>query len=297
MSATVLDAPAASPPQAPSVDSRTLTERIGEILSQTGTTIPTAGDVMRRLGITPGSGEATQFATELRGRSKPWIIAAANRKASKTVQQRTLLSSPIASTERIDDLAQSDRLLQFVFEVAAADKSELHTAGELCRPITTSKDLLKNFKKAFARRIESQDLPSGVGYLMRRGHAYFFAIDDIRTGSMQSRRPVVEPTVETTPPGNSLAGYRQESFRDQFDTAFDVANGQSKGRNLVPLSLLRSAMAGYDKATFDAEIKKLCQQQVYALSGVEGNHAPIPQSLIDAAIWQRDRRLVYCSRV
>ena len=112
--------------------------------------------------------------------------------------------------------------------------------------------------------------------------------------------PASKPTTARVRPGSPHhAPAPRSRFADDFREAFDLARASLGGRNLVPLSRLRSDLwsrsGGYSRAAFDSGLNALRRAGMYSLSPHEGRAGTLSAADARAGIREGGRLLVYAA--
>ncbi len=133
------------------------------------------------------------------------------------------------------------------------------------------------FLASLTRQIESGSLPAGVGWLTVGNKPLLFRLDDVRGRRVSAAAPA--------PPAG---------FEAAFDEAFARLDRAGGSYNFVSLVDLRRALP-FDRATFDAQLRRLREAGRYTLSAAEGRHG-ITEEQRGAGITEDGTLLLFASR-
>jgi hypothetical protein len=167
--------------------------------------------------------------------------------------------APVALAEDRARLAGDPRLLESALSAARSEDNQALAPGDLAKKV--AKGLRDEFAEGVRRRVEEGSLPAGVGVLRIKKKPYLFLTEDLRTG----------PAPAPAPPPERRGEPAGEDFARRFEEAFDRLDRERGSANLVSLVRLRQELPA-DRATFDAELRRLRRAGRYTLSAAEGRH-------------------------
>lgn len=216
----------------------------------------------------------------------------------KDAKHRAL--APVGLAEDAAQLAASPRLLQVVLELCRTPSQQLFTLAEVKKPVAPA--LAAAFAENIHRRLASRTLPAGIGSLLLKAKPMLFLLSDVHSTSAPKREVPAEPIqrqgevpAESVPSPTAVASSSPPfDFAVRFDAAFRELERQARLPNFVSLVELRPALA-CDRATFDAELRKLRLAGRYTLSAAEGRHGIRPEEQ-DAGIVEDGALLLFVSR-
>jgi hypothetical protein len=189
----------------------------------------------------------------------------------------------VALREDRDRVVTDPRLVEMLLAAAHAADNQAIPLTDLARKI--AKDLQSPFLAILGQQIDRGALAAGVGCLRIKRKPHLFLLADLTA----SRPALPKPPAPVVPP----APERLEFLR-LFEEAFDRLDRQHGGSNYVNLVDLRQSVP-CDRATFDAELRKLRLAGRFTLSGAEGRHGLSPDEQA-AGIREGDALLLFVSR-
>jgi hypothetical protein len=203
------------------------------------------------------------------------------------VAARKDLRAPAALVEDLALLAASPLLLDFLLEQVRSPSNQAWSVAKLKAKVTGK--LQKPFQEAVNRRIEENSLAPTVGWLWINRSRNLFLFKDVHRGA--GGEP---PRVEGQAPAPAIPAPAAPEFGPAFAVAFDRLDRQTGGHNFVSLVDLRRELPA-DRATFDAELRRLRLAGRYTLSAAEGRHG-LSTAEQDAGIPEDGALLLYVSR-
>ncbi len=210
---------------------------------------------------------------------------------------------PDALVFRVDQLSSvvaSAALWRLALRYARAKSTHLHTPAEL--QATFRSTLLKAaFGRALERALVQRKLPTGVRAVLRRGHFYLVAEDDLLSAGATASPSAASMAGSPIAPGRThrpAANGAQEraAFAEAFDRAFRRLDVESGRRNFVKLIGLRRALPQFPRAVFDRELNALRRAGLFSLDAAEGTHDRTTAEEREAGVMEAGRRLLYCAR-
>ena len=203
--------------------------------------------------------------------------------------------------DRLAVVAASGRLLRLALRYARATSTHLHTPAEL-QATFRSAALKAAFGRALETALAKRSLPTGVHAVLRRGHFYLLAAEDLvapipsNAGSPARARTGENPAALSRRRESTHRVARNESFAEVFDRAFRRIDTQTGRRNFVKLLSLRKALPQFSRADFDRELNALRRAGLYSLDAAEGTHDRTTPEEREAGVIEAGRRLLYCAR-
>lgn len=206
---------------------------------------------------------------------------------SRGEKGKLIFDSPVCFVDDITMLAESESLLKFAFKVSCGGKARMFTPADLKSGLRSAHSLPDLFASALKEKMAEENLPAWVGWLPHTRTQYLFRLDDI-----QHSRGQTNGSNEVA----STMSSKVEGFEADFAAAFDALDREKGFKNFLKLSDLRRALAGYDRASFDDGITRLCRLGQFALESSDGNFVALTSEEQDAGIREGGSNLVYCSR-
>jgi hypothetical protein len=194
------------------------------------------------------------------------------------VRASALVGRPGGEQEVITGDDQIVSLLQIR---AARTKARAHTPATLRDMLPTRHRPL--FAKALDQRIAAGRWPAGVGAIRGERSTLLFLLEHVQNAPALASR------------GRPAQAAPSDGFATTFDRVFGELHEQRRS-NLVALDALRARFAGYDRAEFDRELRKLRETGRYVMQSFDGRHGELTQELEEAAICENGRSFVYVAR-
>jgi hypothetical protein len=187
-------------------------------------------------------------------------------KAEPFVAQGVLLvpkerNSPVAFAEDVEEAVGHPGLLEFLLETGRTDAVQAFSVAELKGRL--SKLAQRPFVEFLARQMEAGSLPAGVGWISAKKERLLFRLQDVR-GAQHSALLPLPSSSEAQPLRPAPA-----DFDADFEEAFARLDRQTGSHNFVSLVDLRRALP-FDRATFDAHLRRLREARRYTLGAAEG---------------------------
>lgn len=232
----------------------------------------------------------------------PSLLDAVRHEAVVFQRKRVVAESParrrhvlLASSGMRADALVSDALLVSLLRQARTDKTHLHSRAQLRDLFTGDKRSAEAgaFDASLERRLRTGTWPRAVAAVEGRGTTWLMLTEDLHTAPAADPRP---PPSSPTVSSQRTEGSRQRSFADEFEAAFRTIDRELGGVNQVPLRDLRERLDGWDRETFDRELRTLRQADRYVLQTHEGRHGSFDPSLAAAGLDEGGRRFVYVAR-
>jgi hypothetical protein len=159
--------------------------------------------------------------------------------------------------------------------------------------------LQKPFEDALERRVERQDLPPDVAWVLIKGKPLLFPLENLRPGASRRSLPADGLTAPPSPvPDETSAAPARPTreFAEAFREAFDQLDRRIGSTNFVKLSDLRRDLPEFDRAAFDAGLRQLRIDGQFSLDSHEGLTGPLTPEEREAGVQEAGSLLVYVSR-
>lgn len=228
---------------------------------------------------------------ELTGLSAPGKVLKMALAAEPFVSRAVLLvkkhtDSPVALADDTEQAVHHPALLQFLVDTGRTETAQALSVSELKAQLV--KQAQEPFLEFLTAQMETGSLPDGIGWIDTRKERLFFRLADVRG----SRGALVSPTSGSV--AGSTPGPGPVEFEAVFDRAFDQLDRENGSYNFVSLVDLRRALPS-DRATFDAQLRRLRETGRYTLRAAEGRHG-ITEEQRGAGIMEEGTLLLFVSR-
>ncbi len=191
----------------------------------------------------------------------------------------------LALVEDFGQVEGSARLVPALLGVVRSDSAPAVPVALLAALLP--KPLQQSFKDSLGRAMDESALPAGIGWITastgKVPARLLFRLEDVRGGRPSPAAPA--PAERPQPAGD---------FATAFEQAFAQLDRQGGGYNFVSLVDLRRALP-LDRASFDAQLRRLREAGRYALSAAEGRHG-LSDDERAAAIMEDGTLLLFVSR-
>jgi hypothetical protein len=187
----------------------------------------------------------------------------------------------LALAEDGERVAGHPGLLLSVLEAARTSATQAFSITDLKTRL--AKPMQAAFVSAVRRQMETDSLPAGIGWIGAKRDRLLFRLEDVRALQPPAPAALARPTPAAT-----------ADFATAFDEAFARLDRQAGSYNFVSLVDLRQALP-FDRAMFDAELKRLRGAGRYTLSAAEGRHG-ITEEQSAASITEEGTLLLFVSR-
>jgi hypothetical protein len=163
-------------------------------------------------------------------------------------------------------------------------------------------DLQGRVEDAVERAREHQDFPADadVAWVLVKGQPLFFLAENVRPRAPQRTTPAYGQTVSSSSaPGASPTTAPRPPARDficAFREAFEQLDRRNGSTNFVKLAELRHALADFSREDFDAGLRQLRLDGLFALDSHEGLHGSLTHDEREAGVREAGSLLVYASR-
>jgi hypothetical protein len=210
-----------------------------------------------------------------------------------------IIDAPVAFNEDIqgDLTAALPGLLRFALSPVTSKtkkgirETSAFTSAEAAKRVLP--ELKQRLEDAVRAGIAGQSLPRAVGWIAK-GEPLLFLLENVKPAAPR-RADRVEghaPSAQRQTEGHSPARDFVQAFRSAFE-ALDRRNGST---NFVTLSDLRQALSEFSREDFDAGLRRLRMEGIFALDSHEGLHGSLSDDEREAGVREAGSLLVYASR-
>jgi hypothetical protein len=224
-----------------------------------------------------------------------------------TVLAKKGLDAPVVFNEDIE--GGLSKALPGLLRFALSPVTSKTKRGTIETAAFTSKELAKRVMPELQQRLEHAvrdgidrlSLPRGVGWVIVKGEPLLFLTDNVKPAAARSPAPVaghVSDPHRHTAPAHSSSGdaFRPRDFTQSFRAAFEILDRRNGSTNFVKLADLRQALGEFSREEFDAGLRRLRMDGVFALDSHEGLHGSLSHEEREAGVREAGSLLVYASR-
>lgn len=290
--------------------------------------ITTLADLLEEIGEDPSGANAKNVVAACNGRTlgKRVVVTAPTK-----VSAKQKFCSPVCLEEDLNDLLESDELLEFAFQLRESGTTARgFKTGELTKVVRSSKNLPSLLGRSLKQQIARDSLPFWVGCIpMMNKQVCLYRIEtsesvvEVKSAatpianayhSERNDTPSNDATSENTTSHNTTPhrdfaesqtrcttdvtdrSTSGDAHEREFEAAFDIADRASNSRNFVKLHSLRLELPDWDRRQFDSTLNALRRQKRFTLNSADGNHVALTSDEREAGIHEAGSLLVYCSR-
>ncbi len=216
------------------------------------------------------------------------------------------LDAPVALREDVDGAFEAilPGLLRFALSPVISKakgktkETAAFTPAEAAKRVPELKQRLEQAVRDGAARLS---LPRGVGWVEFKGEPLLFLVENVRPSAARPAAPAAAPApaIHRQPapaPASSGDSFSPRDFAQAFRAAFEALDRRNGSTNFVKLADLREALSEFGRDEFDAGLRRLRMDGVFALDSHEGLHGSLTHEEREAGVREAGSLLVYASR-
>jgi len=164
--------------------------------------------------------------------------------------------------------------------------------GEAMLVVKVDQDL---FVAQFAALVNRSEAELAIGWLEIKGAQHYFRLADVHfVGAKRIADAPLSPVTLQHPIVSQPGAAPQ--FAADFDAAFRRIDARGGNRNFVKVYDLRDELSQYDRAAFDAGLRRLREAKQYAMDSAQGGYVPLSEAERRSGIQEGSSLLVYVTR-
>jgi hypothetical protein len=161
-------------------------------------------------------------------------------------------------------------------------------------------DLRERVAEAVERGIAGQDLPPGIAWVTVKGVPLLFLMENLRPMTADDRQTAsaapAQGAISATATTAAAPPAPARDFEAAFREAFERLDRRTGSTNFVKLADLRSELSDFSREEFDAGLRSLRSDGLFALERDEGPHGSLTDEERESGVREAGSLLVYASR-